>query len=221
MNSRETHRQIIALTNALVERSLCDEQVYPSVRKLGAKTVVSISGLPDFATQLKDVSYSEIYEGIEAARAFNFRMLDGGFVQLLYEFGDQGLSAHRLAYFPSPSLEPFQNDPEVYENDEIYADIIKKSVVPFPVRFDYSDSDERHIEVDHPKSHLTLGQYQNCRIPVEAPLSPSVFVKFILRNFYSTAFSVNDCDVGVPDTYFDTSIVGGELRVPHLVLGAG
>ncbi len=60
--------------------------------------------------------------------------------------------------------------------------------VPFPVRFDFSDDPERFIEVHHPYSHLTLGQFKNCRIPVCAPVSPFVFGGFILRNFYNTVF---------------------------------
>ena len=72
--------------------------------------------------------------------------------------------------------------------DEIYADVIARNIVPFPVRFDYDGRDGIHEELAHPKSHLTLGQYENCRIPVTSPMTPFWFVDFILRNFYHTAF---------------------------------
>ncbi|HCJ1216380.1 TPA: DUF2290 domain-containing protein, partial [Klebsiella pneumoniae] len=32
-----------------------------------------------------------------------------------------------------------------------------------------------------------LGQYENCRIPVCSPITPSLFIEFILRSFYNTA----------------------------------
>jgi len=42
------------------------------------------------------------------------------------------------------------------------------------------------VEVTHSKSHLTLGDAKDCRIPVSAPLTPYRFLDFILRNFYQT-----------------------------------
>jgi hypothetical protein len=61
-----------------------------------------------------------------------------------------------------------------------------KNVVTTPVRFDFDR--EAFVDYDHPMSHLTLGQYKNCRIPVTGPLSPFVFMNFILRAFYNTPF---------------------------------
>jgi len=145
-------------------------------------------------------------------------MLDGAIVQLLYDFVGDELVGHRLSYFPSPSLEPYQNEPELYEDDEIYADILKKNVVPFPLRFDYSSEDAKHIDVQHPKSHLTLGQYQNCRIPVFAPITPIVFIKFLLRNFYNTAYSAHEGKIRIPTTFFPACITQNEQGIPHLVL---
>lgn len=44
------------------------------------------------------------------------------------------------------------------------------------------------IEIEHPYSHATFGEYEFCRIPVNSPLTPSIFMNFILRNFYNYAF---------------------------------
>ena len=52
-------------------------------------------------------------------------------------------------------------------SDEIYADVVGREVVPFPLRFDY-DARVKKQEVYHPACHLTLGQYTNCRIPVSS-----------------------------------------------------
>jgi hypothetical protein len=145
-------------------------------------------------------------------------MLDGGLIQLLYRFCDGELVGHRLAYFPSPDFESFQNEPELYLEDKIYADIMQKSVVAFPMRFDFDSSVEKHIDIRHPKSHLTLGQYQNCRIPVLAPLSPVIFVRFLLQHFYNTAYLLHEVRLGVPLTYFPSCITASERRTPHIGL---
>jgi len=68
----------------------------------------------------------------------------------------------------------------------MYLDILDQRVVTVPLRFDF-DSGDAFIPVEHPKSHLTLGQYENCRIPVSSAVSPFQFMDFILRNFYHTA----------------------------------
>lgn len=219
MSPEQTRAQIEAITTALVECSLCDEQNFPAVHTLADGYIeVTIPGAPNLSIAMRNISYRDIYDQIDRSKSFNFRMLDGALIQLLYNFKDGVLHSHRLAYFPSPTLEPFQNEPEIYESDEIYADIIKKNVVPFPIRFDYSEDEEKHVDVRHPKSHLTLGQYQNCRIPVAAPLSPVIYVKFILRNFYGTAFRLHEESIAIPITSFPNSITDNELRIPHIVL---
>lgn len=95
--------------------------------------------------------------------------------QVDYRFRLRQICEHSLLYFPSPDLEHFQNELEVYLEDEIYADVVARNVAPFPVRFDFSDDAEKFVDVHHRYSHLTLGQYENCRIPVSSPLGPLAF----------------------------------------------
>lgn len=219
MNPEQVRAQIEGITTSLVECSLCDEQNFPAVKMSGRHTLITIPNGPDLSIALKSgVDYREIYQRLDQTRAFNFRMLDGAIVQLLYDFVGNDLNSHRLSYFPSPSLEPFQNEPELYEDDEIYADILNKNVVPFPIRFDYSADIRKHVDVHHPKSHLTLGQYQNCRIPVFSPITPIVFARFLLRNFYNTAYCAHEANIKIPTTFFPSSITRSEQDIPHLVL---
>ncbi len=220
MNWQQVRAQIERITTLLVEFSLCDEQNFPSVKHFSGQTLITIPNDSNLSIGLKSgLDYIEIYRQLDESRAFNFRMLDGAMVQLLYNFQEGVLISHRLSYFPSPTLEAYQNEPELYDEDEIYADILSKNIVPFPIRFDYSSDDEKHVDIHHPKSHLTLGQYQNCRIPVFAPITPIVFVKFILRNFYNTAYCSYELRMELPTTFFESSITSNEQSIPHLVLG--
>lgn len=143
-------------------------------------------------------------------------MPDGALVQLNYVYEDSCLRRHRLAFFPSPDLEEFQNNPEIYLEDEVYADVIARNIVPFPIRFDFDSNDDCHKPVHHAKSHLTLGQYQNCRIPVSGPLSPFWFVTFVLRNFYHTAFLRYAERAPQFNEAFDESIIVEERRVVYV-----
>jgi hypothetical protein len=153
----------------------------------GNFTNIGFPGDEHLVSTLKDRAYKDIYDDLNDNRAYNIRMLDGAMLQMTYRFKRDKIEKHRLAFLPSPYLEDFQNYPEIYENDEIYADIIMKDIVVFPIRFDFDNCPGISTPLKHPKSHLTLGNYKNCRIPVTAPLTPHVFVDFILRNFYNTA----------------------------------
>ena len=100
----------------------------------------------------------------------------------------------------------------------MFADVVKKNVVPFPLRFDFDKSEELFVEVEHPKSHLTLGQYKNCRVPVSAPLTPVIFIGFILRNFYNTAYKKFSSKITQSEKRFSETIDSLEKEVVYLQL---
>ncbi|HIR75944.1 MAG TPA: DUF2290 domain-containing protein [Candidatus Choladousia intestinipullorum] len=135
--------------------------------------------------EVKRVTQELIRCGLAEEHNFNVKLPDGGLLQLMYRLDRRGtnLQAHRLAFYPSPSYEIYQNDAELYDDDCLYGDILNKSVLPVMIRADYNSS-ETESEVHHPYSHITLGGYKNCRIPADRPIAPIQFVKFIMEHFY-------------------------------------
>lgn len=179
MNIRDVFKEVKNITHQLVATGLADEFKIPILKN----NSVYWNGCNDLSSAMKNIPYKDIYNKIIKEKNFNFKLPDGGAIQLLYNFDEVGLLKHRLAYFPSPEFEEFQNNPDIYYNDEIYGDIVNKQVMPVIVRIDYNRI-EVESETHHPYCHMTLGQYKNCRIPVEKPLSPNQFIRFILDNFY-------------------------------------
>nr|VFJ97169.1 MAG: hypothetical protein BECKLFY1418B_GA0070995_10968 [Candidatus Kentron sp. LFY] len=207
----QIRQQIEKLTADLVKLSLCGDQNFPALRDLGqGLREVGTGGKGDVAHALKNIPYHDIYAELERTRSYNLRMLDGALIQMGYRFRDHRIEKHRLAFFPSPFLEEFQNNPEVYLEDGIYADVIMRNIVPFPLRFDFDGREKVAVEGDHPKSHLTLGQYQNCRIPVSAPLTPYHFIGFVLRHFYNTAYRKYSDQLSTFAHCFETSMTKRE-----------
>ena len=220
MTPQQTLKQIHQLTEALVKLSLSNEQNFPTTQgKPRAAFEISVSTASRMTIALKNVAYRDIYEELEKARCFNMKMLDGALLALRYRFESGSICEHSLSYLPSPDLEHFQNEPEMYIEDEIYADVIAKNIVPFPVRFDFSSDKKKFVEVHHPYSHLTLGQYENCRIPVCSPLGPLAFGGFILRNFYNTAFRKYSETFPTSKLCFAATITARERKIPHIVCG--
>ncbi len=180
LTPNQIREQINELIGYLVEIGLADAQYFAFQRSVRGNVVqVTFERAEHVSIALRDRAYDEIYKRLVQARAYNVKMLDGALIQMMYEFADVTLQRHRLAFFPAPHLEEFQNSPDIYLDDEIYADVVAKNIVPFPVRFDYDARDDQRQELAHPKSHLTLGQYKNCRIPVTAPMArlPSRYVR--------------------------------------------
>ncbi len=181
--------QINLIIGYLIEVGIADDQNGAFQRSgNGGFMEITFQQSAHASAALKNRSYTDIYLHFLQTRSYNVRLLDGAIVQMMYEFSGEILQRHRLAFFSSPYLEEFQNNPDIYLYDEIYADVVAKNIVSFPIRFDYDDRKDAHQVLVHPKCHMTLGQYESCRIPVTAPLMPFRFIDFILRNFYHTAF---------------------------------
>lgn len=213
--------QINKLITYLVGKGISDDQQIAFQRTLSGNLVeITFKGSEHVSFALKNYTYDKIYEHLVQTRAYNAKMLDGALIQMEYAFDDGTLQRHRLAFFPSPHLEEFQNNPNVYLEDEIYADVIAKNIVPFPIRFDYDNREGYHQNLVHPKSHLTLGQYENCRIPVTAPMTPFWFIDFILRNFYHTTFARYTDGLPSQTGSFPESILQAERSIIHIVIPA-
>ncbi|MNB64251.1 hypothetical protein D3C87_828220 [compost metagenome] len=210
--------QVERLTADFIGLGLCNSQNFPSLVTNGGLQEISYSGSGDLSIVLKNQPYQEIYDELLRTNAYNLRMLDGALVQLMYKFENGTLTRHRLAFFPSPDLTEYQNNPEIYDDDEIYADIVMRNIVVFPIRFDFDSTEGTYREIEHPKSHLTLGQYKNCRIPVNAPVTPYAFLAFLLRNFYHTAFKKHTDAITQFNEYFESSIFESERAIGHITL---
>lgn len=212
----DIEQQINQIVLYLVNAGLAGDQNFAFQRESSGCVEVTFPRAEHVSVALKDREYAEIYEHLVQARAYNAKMPDGGLVQMMYVFKERTLQQHRLAFFPAPHLREFQNNPDIYLEDEIYADVIAKSIVPFPIRFDYDSRDGVHQELLHPKSHLSLGQYERCRIPVSAAVTPSWFADFILRNFYHTAFNRYVDKLPRYSQVFEESILPAERNIVHV-----
>jgi len=213
----DTLGEISEITAKLVELGLSDDQKFPVLRQIGRdQKEITFGESEGFSRVLRNVSYTEAYAEIRKNRDYNLSLADGALVQLQYRFDGDEILKHRLAFFPSPDLSVYQNDPEIYEQDLIYAEVLERSVVTTPMRFDF---DKNAFEEDiHPMSHFTIGQYKNCRIPVASAVSPFRFFEFVMNAFYNTAFRNMSADLRGGDIIFKPSITTSESKKIHVAL---
>lgn len=219
MSPESVRKQITDLINRLIIASISVKQFDPAVRTVDSGTI-QIGGRPRTTVAMRDIPYEDIYRELDSHDAYHVKLVDGGLLLFQYSFRpDQSLAQHRLAYFPSPILPTVEEAPALYEQDELYGDITARRLVRFPVRFDYAP--EQKVDVLHPASHMTLGQYESCRIPVAGPLGPSSFGMFIIRNFYFRAYMKNKNKFDRRPTKIgrQETISTNERRLTHIVHG--
>ena len=222
LGAKDILLQIKKITSNLIALGLCRDQNFPSMKELtGSIKEINMSGVESSYNSsifLKNISYSDMYYELCRLRIFNIKMIDNALIQMQYRFSGDSIEKHRLTFFPSPNLATFQNDPDLYFGDEIYSDILDARIVTVPLRFDFDDSEDQNGDrvarpVFHQISHLTIGQYKNCRIPVSSAITPYQFIEFIIRNFYNTAFERYSDELIGDNSCFDICICTEEKKI--------
>lgn len=134
---------------------------------------------------LEDVTYAELHDSQLDNQRYLVKMIDGALLQFDYCFNHRALERHRLAFLPSPILDPFTDLQEEYLSGQSFLEVVGRQIMSVPIRIDYDFRPGVAKSMDHPVAHMTLGQYRHCRIPLSGPMRPSVFVNFIISHFYS------------------------------------
>ncbi len=220
MSPESVRKQIADLIDRLIIASVSVKQFTPVIRTIEGG-VIQIGRKAGTAIAMRDIPYEDIYRELDSNDAYHVKLIDGGLLLFQYSFRpDRSLSQHRLAYFPSPILPTVEEAPALYEQDELYGDITSRRLVRFPVRFDYSPDNK--VDVLHPTSHMTLGQYESCRVPVAGPLGPNAFGMFIIRNFYFRAYKKHKNNFDRRPVHIDRTetITANERRLTHIVNGS-
>ena len=217
-NPNDVKKQIDGAIHYMVKEGMTNEFQFGIRRQAGRLTEIVFPNSERVSRALDGLHYVELYNIFLHERAYNVRMLDGALIQMMYEFERRNVLRHRLAFMPSPDLRPFQEDPDLYLNDELNGDVVAQGAVPFALRYDFDARAGRHRDVAHAKSHLTLGEYPHCRIPVSAPVNPGWFIDFVLRNFYQHPSWDYSKAVLAKRESFGESITPAEREIVHVVI---
>jgi hypothetical protein len=218
MTPKLVRLQLTEIYTRMITSGLSVEQYHPSY-SLHPTGGERIGDLATAAVSMKNIAYETVYLELINQNSFHIKLQDGGLLIFQYTFDHKkNLTKHRLAFFPSPKLPTIEEAPDLYANDEMYGDILLERIVRFPIRFDFDPLNAK--DVIHPKSHLTLGQFSNCRFPIVSPVSPYSFLIFILRNFYFQSYikNKNIFDKKIHPIRPLATISNNERLISHLIM---
>lgn len=172
---------------ALIRNALVNAQHFPVIKgQVERDCTIGFENDDKITISFGLDKYEDIYDRLLDNQVYSMRLLDGGLVQISYSFASAKMTRHRLAYYPNPHV---GRDEDSYcdceESESIALMLQRRNVVPFPIRFDFNIDEMLFVPIEHPRSHLTLGGFECCRIPISSPIPPIAFMRFILRNFYS------------------------------------
>lgn len=216
---KELVKQIEAITSSLIENSFQIAYNWVSIKN----GVIRWENFKDISFSLKKIPYVDLYKECCVENAFHLMLNDGALLQFMYECDKNAILRHRLAFYPNPNGMRFQDEPENFESihygNELFAEVYEKRAIVFPVRFDFDVNEKKYLELDHSFCHLTLGNYQDCRIPVSKPITPNKFMLFILRSFYFNKFKKHYDNSAFQCTLdFNSLLTENEKRNIHVSL---
>ncbi len=181
-------KQLQEITSLLIKSSFATSYNFPTEKN----GIIVWENFKNISFALKNQPYQNLFHECIKERAYNYILIDGALIQIMYECKNNLMIKHRLAFYPNPNFERFQDSPEDYEDTyyghELFTEISEKNVITFPIRFDFDNDPNKYEEHDHSYVHASLGNYKNCRIPISRPITPNKFILFILRSFYFDKF---------------------------------
>lgn len=151
--------------------------------------MISMSGRNDASLVLYDKHVSPIFvmSKLLLEKQYTLLLYDKGIIQVDFSVCGNQITKERLVFIKKHN--------RVWGKEEIaeaeVSDIdwfTEEEGIPVFLRFDFDLSN--HIECDHPISHLTIGNNDICRIPVQNAISFSEFMCFVLRHFYGIKLSI-------------------------------
>ena len=180
------HKDINEMMRALIHSALVNAQHFPVIKgKVGRDCTIGFENDDKITLSFGLDNYEDIYDSLLGNKVYSMRLLDGGLVQISYSFSAAKMTRHRLAFYPNPHTDwDDESCCDCEESESAALMLLRRDVVPFPIRFDFNIDDKSFVPIEHPRSHLTLGGFESCRIPVSTPMPPIAFMRFILRNFY-------------------------------------
>ena len=151
----------------------------------------------------------DLYDTLLTRDQFNIEFIDGSILLFQCLINEDMIIKQRIIFI-KPFLSVCNENNEYDDGWEAYQNADGSSnLLSFPliIRVDYNYNEDKS---DHPLSHLTLSNIENCRIPIVSNISFGRFVEFILNQIF------NVYNIEIKKLNFTKSIRDSETQMIHL-----
>ena len=156
-----------------------------SIKNVGNIMLISRPLKKDESNILFDTSASidDIMDMLLKKQEYSFLLYDKSIIQAEFEIDDGKIKKERLIFIKKHNHLWAKEEIFLKDIDEFGADwFYDEKGIPVMIRVDFDY--DNYQDVVHPITHMTLSNYEECRIPMMKAVSLFDFVNFILNVFY-------------------------------------
>ena len=201
------------IVNLLYENKLISKYNELSEKNFGHKKIIEYCSKDNSSRCLYDssISASDLYSQLYQSNQFNIEFADGSILLFECTIERKNIIKQRIVFIKIfdnlVAINADKNSWEYYQaNDD------EKNQLSFPIllRVDYNANEQKN---DHPISHLTISNIENCRIPIVANWGIDRFIEFVIHEFF------HRYDICFDKIDFDSTIKEIEKKRIHINWG--
>ena len=174
-----------SLQKELYEKNMIRDSKSYSVIENKDISEISRSGRKNESNILYDkhLSVEKIMSTLLERKEYNILLYNRSIIQYDFMIKDGKIIKERLTFIKKHNYLWTKEEISNMDINNFETDWFDNEMgIPVMIRVDYDE--DNHIDVIHPITHMTLSNYDECRIPMMGPISLYNFIDFILNFFY-------------------------------------
>lgn len=117
-------------------------------------------------------------------KEYNLLLYDRSIIKYQFVISNGKICKERLTFIKKHNYLWTKDEINKKDIDDFGTDWFQEEIsIPIVIRIDYDD--ENYEDIIHPITHMTLSNYEECRIPMMGAVTLYNFVNFVLNFFYN------------------------------------
>lgn len=121
-------------------------------------------------------------------KEYNLLLYDRSIIKYQFTIKNGKICKERLIFIKKHNYLWTKDEINKKDIDDFGTDWFQEEIsIPIVIRIDYDD--ENYEDIVHPITHMTLSNYEECRIPMMGAVTLYNFINFILNFFYNDSLN--------------------------------
>ena len=192
------------IVRELFQKQLIKEIRHDSIKESNEQITITRENKENESNILfdKQISIDDIMKELLYQREYNILFYDRSIIQYEFLIENGKIKKERLIFIKKHNYLWSKEEISEKELHDIELDWFQEeNGIPTIIRIDYDT--ENFEDVLHPITHMTLSNYDECRIPMMGAMSLYNFINFVLNFFYNESLSFksafSEVDITISD----------------------